>query len=190
MTASSAPDANPVVPGRGCDGCTLCCKLLGIAELGKPKGVWCGHCDIGVGCRIYAMRPPSCGEFHCGFLTLGTLKEAWRPSKCKIVVAAEAGGRRLAAYVDPGRPDAWKAEPYYSQLKEWARLAARKRNQVVVCIGPQTIVILPDKDVDLGVVGDDEMIVMQEISSPAGPKLEAHKVKHSDPRAAKLINPT
>jgi hypothetical protein len=123
MTASSAPDANPVVPGRGYDGCTLCCKLLGIAELGKPKGVWCGHCDIGVGCRIYAMRPPSCGEFHCGFLTLGTLKEAWRPSKCKIVVAAEAGGRRLAAYVDPGRPDAWKAEPYYSQLKEWARLA-------------------------------------------------------------------
>ena len=36
MTASSAPDANPVVPGRGCDGCTLCCKLLGIAELDKP----------------------------------------------------------------------------------------------------------------------------------------------------------
>jgi hypothetical protein len=38
----------------------------------------------------------------------------------------------------------------------------RKRNQVVVCIGLKTVVILPDEDVDLGVIGDDELIVTGE----------------------------
>jgi hypothetical protein len=185
MTASSVPNADPVVPGRACHGCTLCCKLMGVAELSKPRDVWCCHCAIGEGCRIYDTRPKSCGDFHCGFLTLATLSEEWRPAKCKIVVAAEADGKRLAAYVDPARPDAWKAEPYYGQLKEWARLAARKRNQVVVCIGLKTVVILPDEDVDLGVIGDDELIVTGEKNTSTGLKLRALKMKRDDPRAPK-----
>jgi hypothetical protein len=101
------------------------------------------------------------------------------------VVAAEGDGKRLAAYVDPARPDAWKAEPYYGQLKEWARLAARKRRQVVVCIGLKTIVILPDEDVDLGVIGDDELIVTGEKNTSTGLKLRALKMKRDDPRAPK-----
>ena len=27
-----------IVPGRSCQGCTLCCKLLSIEELEKPTG--------------------------------------------------------------------------------------------------------------------------------------------------------
>ena len=32
-----------VVPGRECGTCTLCCKLIAVAALGKPPGVWCTH---------------------------------------------------------------------------------------------------------------------------------------------------
>jgi hypothetical protein len=77
----------------------------------------------------------------------------------KFVLAPELGGKRLAAYVDPSRPNAWKGEPYYSQFKRSARMAIPKRDQVVVYIRRRAIVILPDEDVDLGVIGDDELIV-------------------------------
>jgi hypothetical protein len=182
----SVRSPEPIVPGRGCDGCTLCCKLMGVIELDKPMGVWCEHCDVGTGCRIYETRPRSCEVFNCAFLTLDILTEAWRPSKCKIVVAAELEGKMLAAHVDPSRPYAWKAEPYYGQLKRWARLAVPKRHQVVVCIGRRVIVILPDRDVDLGVVGDDEVVVTRERNTPIGLELAPMKIKRDDPRVAKL----
>jgi hypothetical protein len=177
--------SDAIVPGRGCDGCTLCCKLMGVAEIDKPIGVWCEHCEVGIGCRIYHARPQSCREFDCAFLTLEMLTEAWRPSKCKIVVAAELGGRRLAAYVDPSRPNAWTAEPYYGQLKRWARLAVAKKDQVVVYIGRRAIVILPDEDVDLGIVGEDEEIVTGERNTPIGLELRPLKMKRDDLLAAK-----
>jgi len=177
---------SPIVPGRGCDGCTLCCKLLSIRELDKPQGVWCEHCNIGVGCRIYDDRPRECSSFYCGFLTLGTLSEEWRPSKSKIVLVDELEGKRMAVCVDPGQPDAWKAEPYYSQLKEWAVQAVPDMNQVVVYIGHRAIVILPNEDVDLGVVGDDELIVTGYTHAPDGLKFRALKMKRDDPRAANL----
>ncbi|MGC1181005.1 MAG: hypothetical protein WA884_18765 [Methyloceanibacter sp.] len=151
--------------------------MLSITELGKPQGVWCQHCHIGVGCKIYDHRPRQCSAFYCGFLTQTNLSEDWRPSKCKIVLVAELEGARVAAYVDPGRPDAWKEKPYYSQLREWARNADPTRHQVVVCVGPKTIVILPDEDVDLGIVREDELIVTGERHTPAGIRQTALKMK-------------
>jgi hypothetical protein len=180
----TGPDT--LVPGRGCNGCTLCCKLLGVPELKKPEGVWCEHCDINTGCQIYASRPPSCRKFNCAFLSMEMLTEAWRPSKCKIVLSPELGGKRLAAYVDPSRPHAWKVDPYYAQFKRWARMAVPKRDQVVVCIGRRAIVILPDEDVDLGIIGDDELIVTRERNTPIGVELAPMKIKRDDPRAANL----
>jgi hypothetical protein len=159
---------------------------MGVTEIEKPKGVWCEYCEVGTGCQIYQSRPHSCKEFHCAFLILNILTEAWRPSKCKIVVAAELDGKRLAAHVDPSRPNAWKAEPYYGQLKRWARLAVQKRHQVLVYIGRRAIAILPGQDVDLGVIGDDEVIVMGERSTSLGLEQRPLKVKRDDPRLAKL----
>ena len=34
-------DASAIVPGRACGGCSLCCKVMVIAELAKPAGTWC-----------------------------------------------------------------------------------------------------------------------------------------------------
>jgi hypothetical protein len=52
-----------VVPGRNCDGCTMCCKLLSVAELDKPPVSWCTLCDVKVGCNAYAGRPTECRDF-------------------------------------------------------------------------------------------------------------------------------
>jgi hypothetical protein len=48
-------------------------------------------------------------------------------------------------------------------------------------------VILPDKDVDLGVVGNDEVIVTRERNLPIGLELAPMKIKRDDPRVGKLV---
>jgi hypothetical protein len=181
-------DDSPIAPGRKCGTCTLCCKVMKIDELEKPRGIWCRHCSVGVGCRIYDDRPGECRRFLCGYLTEASLSEDWLPTKSKIVLAADLDGKRIAAHVDPSRPDAWKAEPFYSQLKEWARLAAPVNGQVLACVGRTTVVILPDKDVDLGVVADNELIVTLERVTPLGITVDALKIRNDDPRAAALVN--
>src|SRR5258708_31673087 len=95
-----------VVPGRSCGGCTLCCKILAIEELGKPHGIWCQHCKPGQGCGIYATRPAECGSFNCGYLTDPSLTDEWKPSHSKIMLVFQQQPKRIAAHVDPQRPDA------------------------------------------------------------------------------------
>ena len=186
VPAQVDPEHPPLVPGRACGTCTLCCKVMAIKELDKPQGRWCAHCAADRGCRIYGQRPRECRTFFCGYLAIQELTEEWRPSRSKIVLANESGGNRLVAHVDPGFPGAWRNEPFYSYLKTWARAAARVRAQVVVYVGMRVIVILPDADTDLGVVEDDELIAVHEIQTPTGLRREAFKVHKNDPRAAGL----
>lgn len=126
----------------------------------------------------------------CGFLTLRELDESWRPSTSKLVIGFDHGGTlTIFVHVDPTRADAWQRAPYYQKLKEWSRRAVAGRGQVIVKIGSRAIVVLPDKDVDLGPVGDDETIATQERRSARGITLDAIKLKRSDPRAALVIPP-
>jgi hypothetical protein len=64
---------------------------------------------------------------------------------CKLVVCGEADGNRIAVHVDPGSPDRWREEPYYSQLKAWAEIGADNGMQVVVYLKDTATVILPNK---------------------------------------------
>ena len=70
---------------RTCGSCTACCKTHPIAELNNPAGVWCQHCDVGKGCRIYERRPQECIDFQCDWL-LGDFAEDDRPDIVKVVV--------------------------------------------------------------------------------------------------------
>jgi hypothetical protein len=176
-----------MLDGRACGSCTLCCKVLSITEIEKPQGVWCQHCSVGKGCNIYADRPGECRNFYCGYLTWPMVDDYWYPNKCKMVIVSELGGTRIAVHVDPGRPGAWREEPYYSELKQMAYAAAQDMHQVVVCIGNHAIVVLPDRDVDLGRVADDERIVTWEKRSGTGTVLEAVKIKADDPRIAGMV---
>jgi hypothetical protein len=175
--------ANPIVAGRSCGDCTLCCKLLAVKDLGKPRDVWCTHCKPGRGCLIYASRPRDCTAFNCGYLMSADLGEEWKPNRSKIVLAPEAGVNRIIAFVDPQRADAWKREPYYSGLKKLAAGAAMHGGWVIVRVERHTYVIFPDRDVDLGDVGDDETVITGESRTPMGVRLEAYKVRRDDPRA-------
>jgi hypothetical protein len=56
-------------------------------ELKKPPGVTCEHCRDGVGCQIYAARPPVCRTFLCGWRNMDVLDDAWRPDRCGIIIS-------------------------------------------------------------------------------------------------------
>lgn len=151
---------------RECGDCSLCCKVLGIPELDKPKDAWCPNFAAGCGCRIYAGRPPSCQSFSCRWLTDLDMGPEWKPSVCKMVL--DSRPRMLTVHVDPAVSRPWRAEPYYSVLK---RLAAQglTRNVIVLVIEKRrSLVVLPDREVDLGVLAPGVRIAMEPVQTPQG----------------------
>jgi hypothetical protein len=178
---TSSPSRDPV-PGRACGSCTLCCKTVAVAELAKPIGVWCPHCHRSKGCTIYDARPASCREFYCQWMLLETLGPEWKPDRAKFALMVTADGH-LAACVDPGFPSAWRQSPYYENLKQWARQRADDPASawpgVDVWIGPRCIVILPDRDVDLGPVSAEEAIRVDRKMTEMGEVYEARKFRSS-----------
>jgi uncharacterized cysteine cluster protein YcgN (CxxCxxCC family) len=175
-----------IVEGRSCDGCSLCCYLLAVHALEKPINSWCRHCPTRRRCAIYDDRPDECRGFHCGWLTGAMIGDEWDPKRCRMVLAAENDGLRLTAIIHPDRPDAWRRQPYYRQLKAWAEAAILHRGQVVIKNANRYTVVLPDRDVELGEVGPDELIVTAFTPSPHGMVLEPMKLHRDDPRARGL----
>jgi hypothetical protein len=171
---------------RACDGCTLCCKLVPVTALAKPRGTWCAHCAIGRGCGIYAERPPECRDFHCGYLRDATLDAQWQPERCKMVVAIASDSSRLVVHVDPGRPDAWRRDPFFSRIKQWSVAAMKLRRLVLVCQGPNVIVVFPDREKNLGAVREDQFIYTVETRTAQGTVLDAVVIDRDDPRVAAL----
>lgn len=165
----------------------MCCKLPGIEELNKPPLAWCQHCNPSSGCRIYESRPEPCRRFICGWMTNPALDERWKPSRSKIMLTYEIESNRAVAHVDPARPDAWRKEPFYSTLKAWARKAVEHLGQVVVWEGAEAIVLLPEKDVRLGHVGPDQLIVTVERRTPYGMEWDAELIHRDHADASKII---
>ncbi|WP_374308730.1 hypothetical protein [Dongia sp.] len=161
---------------------------MAIDEIAKPVNVWCPHCDVGVGCKIYATKPSECTTFQCGWLSDSKFGDEWYPGKSKMVLTADNGGNRITIAVDPGRADAWRKDPYYRQIKTWAHAALPHQGQVMIKNGDRMTMILPDDDVDLGIVRQDQLIVTGEQQTPQGVKLRAFVIDRDDPRA-KGLNP-
>jgi hypothetical protein len=178
METQTVPAGQPLSQAvRGCDGCTLCCKIMGVPALSKPGNTWCPHCRKGVGCGIYDTRPTECRTFQCGYLLMPGLSLEWKPVTSRLIILG-SGGNRINIRVDQARPDAWRRQPYYRTMKEWAALALPQHKQVVVTVGQRTIVLLPDRDVDLGFVAPDEVITV--IDTPGiggGHTYEVYAVK-------------
>ena len=155
-----------LVPGRSCGTCTMCCKVYMIRELNKPAGQWCIHCVQGSGCGIHASRPRSCREFFCSWLVDPNLGPAWKPEVCRFVLSADATHRGIIVTVDPGRPLAWKREPYYAVLKQFSEVFFRIDQKVLVNLNGHITVILPDRDVPIGkLVAGDEIVLSREGSA-------------------------
>jgi hypothetical protein len=77
----------PLVTGRDCGSCAVCCTLLGIdtPEIQKPSRLTCRHCT-GSGCGIYETRFPICRDYHCGWRQLPNLDESWRPDRSGVFI--------------------------------------------------------------------------------------------------------
>ena len=145
MDAASAP---PLAPGRSCEGCTTCCKIPAVEALAKPPQVWCQHCEIGVGCKIYQVRPDECQTFYCGWVLDGRIGEEWRPAKCRMVVKFEPA--RIVIHVDKDRKDAWRREPWNTQIRRWAEAAMAKNGEVIVWEGKDAVLVFPNSERRLG----------------------------------------
>jgi hypothetical protein len=158
-----------LVPGRSCGECSLCCKLIRVDAFAKPPGTWCSHCAPGGGrCKIYDGRPDECRTFHCAWLLSPGLGEEWRPNKCKIVLRVEADGNLIAAHVDPSDPMAWRREPYFGKLKQFAVKGIDRDQRVIVYIKNRVIVILPNKEVEVGTMNPGDHLVVREVGGPNG----------------------
>ena len=145
--------------GRECGECTLCCKVLALEEPAKPASSWCPHCKPGHGCLIYANRPAECRAFSCLWLVNDLLDQHWKPSKSRLVLTTSEDG--IEVRCDPGFPDAWRKEPFRSEIQQWAVFGEARDLTVIVIIGDRIILIAPDREFDLGIVQPDERIVRE-----------------------------
>jgi hypothetical protein len=172
-----------LAPGRSCDGCTLCCKLMKITALDKPRLTWCTHCEIGVGCKIYEQRPGECARFYCGYRLDARLGEEWRPADCGLLVSYEAQAKRVNVLVDSVNPEAWKAEPFYSQIKAMALSILRQRGHLIVWQGADGIGVLPHKNVFLGPPQPNQVVVAgRRLDENGAEEFELMVLDRDDPR--------
>ncbi len=129
--------------GLGCDGCRVCCELIGVPEINKPRGEMCPHATD-TGCGIHptlggTTQPISCGLFYCLWLASQRLDEAhrmppsMRPDRSHMVFGPcdEKIRNKLYVNVDPKFPDAWR-EP---EAVEWLNRLVAKGNEVVLFVG-------------------------------------------------------
>ena len=76
---------------------------------------WCPHCKPGHGCLIYPDRPAECRSFSCLWLVNDLLDQHWKPSKSRLVLTTSEDG--IEVRCDPGFPDAWRKEPFRSEIR-------------------------------------------------------------------------
>jgi hypothetical protein len=165
---------NPLVPGRACGSCMLCCKVMQVPELSKPQGAMCSHAVAGKGCTIREHRPRSCRHFFCGWRINPSIDAMWKPDVCGFVITLSFHYEAMVLMVDPERPFAWKMPPYHDRLRRWAAGAFKENKRVVAMMaGGESTIILPDRDIPLGVLAFDDEIVIS--YSDAGYNAEVRK---------------
>lgn len=152
-----------------CGTCTLCCELLVIKELDKPENRVCEHQNKAEGgCRIYGRHPASCQSFRCHWLTYPAFDDSWKPDACHFLIM-QPTPQVLVACVDTDHPDAWRAEPYYSQLKQWSEATLTGRGAVLAYVGADVWAIFPEED-----------LLLQD--KPEGALVEAGYIREGDLR--------
>jgi hypothetical protein len=178
---------NPLVPGRACGTCTLCCTVVGVEELNKPAGAACSYAVAGTGCTIREQRPRSCRRFFCGWRLDPNIDSLWKPSICGFVLTISLRYGAMMVMVDPTRPLAWRMAPYYGRLKEWSGRAFMEDKRIVAMVaGGEATVILPDRELPIGVLGPDDEIVLSRIgvgfNAERRPRRQSGAVSGSAPR--------
>lgn len=165
---------NQPAPGRDCGSCALCCKVYDNPDVGSVAGAWCQHCVPGRGCKIYPDRPGECRAFFCLWMTQSFLGPEWKPDKARFVLTMDPATKWLFVQLDPGAPQAWRKEPYLTQLRRWA---ASGNRPVIVFLNRAATAVLPDREVTLGAIAADERLVLREELAGGRPRLTVAKVR-------------
>lgn len=78
----------PLLDGRNCGECTICCTTLKVdtPDFKKPAGTPCVHVGAG-GCAIHAVRPQICRTWYCGWRRAAALPDAARPDRSGLLVS-------------------------------------------------------------------------------------------------------
>jgi hypothetical protein len=173
MGGSTAPikmeaTAAPVIPGRECGSCTLCCKVYHVPEIDKVAGKWCQHCAPGKGCSIHEAPPAQCAAFNCLWRTEETLAPAWKPERARMVLSVFPQNGFIYVQVDPGAPSAWRKQPYYDQLHRWAEASLQRGRHVIVFVNDVATLIMPDQDVPLGAMNPADGFSVRQTFGPGG----------------------
>jgi serine protease inhibitor ecotin len=87
---------------------------------------------------------------------------------------------KLVVHVDSGSPLAWKNEPYYSQVKGWARQLLEQNGMVNIYVQNRVIVVLPTKDVDLGRFELGDKFSIRKKRTANGWEYDAYKVPRQE----------
>lgn len=148
MSISNEPDVTTTQ--KTCGTCSICCKIVAVAELNKPAHQWCVHNVPRKGCGIWGKHPDACKVWQCGWILMPHLDERWKPEKCGFIIRTRFQIQQLVIDVEPSKPNAWRQEPFFSEIHRWARNAPATGQQIVVCIGRRQIVIFPEEDIDVG----------------------------------------
>ena len=77
--------------------------------------------------------------------------------------------------VDPARPDAWRKEPYFGNIRHWST-----QTQVHVMVGTTTFVVFPDHVDDIGDVTEEHKILTLTEPTPDGPRQRAIRIHVSE----------
>ena len=109
------------IPGKACGPCSLCCKILEIDDFKKPPGPWCDHCQPGIGCGAYAVRPATCRDFACLWKGDRGLSPLLRPDKVGTLLMEDADSEDYLAVCDPERPLAWRTPLVFNHLVSIAK---------------------------------------------------------------------
>ena len=163
-------------PGRVCGGCTLCCKVYALPALEKPPGVWCRHCEPGKGCKIHDALPERCRLFNCLWLSDGKLPDEWRPDRAKFVLSIHPTNGFVYGQVDPGSPAAWRRAPYFAGLKAMAKALLAERRHVLMFVGDQATLVMPDEALPLGTMTARDNFRIEQVFGPQGPTWRATKL--------------
>lgn len=137
---------------RECGGCTVCCTVMGVAEIQKAEYQPCQHAVAGKGCAVYEARPcASCGAFKCIWLAENErpehvhelLKDKERPDQCGVLVTPSKNAK-LAVLVlresTPGSFEGWHGQQLIKRLSRKHLLALAHQDGRRTFLGPPFLV--------------------------------------------------
>ena len=78
----------PVLAGRDCGDCTVCCTVLKVdsPDFSKPAATPCAFLSSG-GCGIHPTRPTICRTWFCAWRRIAALTDAARPDRSGLLVS-------------------------------------------------------------------------------------------------------